>query len=245
MKKYSLFIGRYQPLHEGHKKIIQKVLDEKGYPLIALRDTGIDAGNPYTIEERTEMFRKEFGNKVRIITVPDIKEVCYGRKVGYDIRRIRLDKQSEEVSATKIRGNHKRIIWLTGNVGSGKTSIAYLLKERLDAIVLDGDEMRMSISLGAGYSPVDRHEHNMRVCRLARILAEQGHHVIISVIAPLKRTRKEITKVIDPFWVYFKTKTDNPKYIYEEPQNPDITIDKEKETIEDSMDKIIRNLIIK
>ena len=46
--KYSLFIGRYQPLHEGHKKLIQKVLDEGKNVLVALRDTPISLTDPYT-----------------------------------------------------------------------------------------------------------------------------------------------------------------------------------------------------
>ena len=80
---HSLFIGRYQPLHGGHIKLIRKVLDEEGKPVIvALRDTPIDESNPFTIKERTEMFKKEFGSKVKVITIPDIAEVCYGRKVG-------------------------------------------------------------------------------------------------------------------------------------------------------------------
>lgn len=100
---YSYFIGRYQPLHEGHKKLIQKVLDEGKSVCVALRDTPIQKSDPYTTYERKQMFKKEFGDKIKIIVIPDVKEVCYGRKVGWGIREIRLDEKTEEISATKIR----------------------------------------------------------------------------------------------------------------------------------------------
>jgi len=45
MSKYSLMIGRYQPFHEGHQKLVQKVLDEGKKVCIALRDTPIDENN--------------------------------------------------------------------------------------------------------------------------------------------------------------------------------------------------------
>lgn len=103
--KYSLFIGRFQPLHGGHKKLIQTVLDEGKKPLIALRDTKPGANDPYTIEQRKKMFEDAFGDKVKVISIPDIEEVCYGRKVGYGIREIRLDDQTEQISATKVRND--------------------------------------------------------------------------------------------------------------------------------------------
>ena len=178
---------------------IVKVIKEKKKVVVALRDTPISEKDPFTVEERKKMFEEVYGESIEVISIPDIAEVCYGRSVGYKIRRVRLDDQTEEISATNIRNSQKRVIWFTGNTGSGKTSIAYLLKERLNAIVLDGDEMRQSISLGAGFSKKDREEHNLRVARLARILHEQGHNVVVSVIAPYESTRKKIAKICDPY----------------------------------------------
>ena len=102
-EKYSIFIGRYQPLHQGHVKLITTVLDEGKKVCVALRDTKIDDDNPYSLIEREDMLKKEFGNKVKIITVPDIEHVCHGRKVGWGIREVKLDAETEEISATKIR----------------------------------------------------------------------------------------------------------------------------------------------
>ncbi|MFA6215934.1 MAG: adenylyl-sulfate kinase [Patescibacteria group bacterium] len=102
-EKYSVFIGRYQPLHDGHIKLISQVLAEGKKVCVALRQTPINQENPYSIQDRIEMFKKAFGDKVKIIPIPDVEDVCYGRGVGWGIREIRLDAQTEEISATKIR----------------------------------------------------------------------------------------------------------------------------------------------
>lgn len=83
-EKYSLFIGRYQPFHDGHKAIIDKVLNEGKNVLIAIRDTDINENNPYSYEERRNRIQGIYLNndRVKIIKIPDIEEVCYGRGVG-------------------------------------------------------------------------------------------------------------------------------------------------------------------
>lgn len=101
-KIYSLFIGRYQPLHEGHIALIRSVLNEGKNVCVALRDTPISDTDPYSVKERIEMFRKALP-EVRVIVIPDIEEVCYGRKVGWGIREIRLNDKIEAISGTEIR----------------------------------------------------------------------------------------------------------------------------------------------
>ena len=241
-EKYSLFIGRWQPLHKGHKKLIQKVLDEGRPVMVAIRNTSISEKNPYTVEERRKMLQNAFGGKIKIIVIPDIAEVCYGRNVGWGIRRIRLDRQIEEISGTKIRKSQRRIIWFTGNTGAGKTALAYLLKERLNGIVLDGDEMRQSISLGAGFSKADREEHNLRVARLAKVLHQQGHNIIVSVIAPFRDTRIKIDKICNPYWIYIKSGEKRKNRPYEVPRNPNLVIEPTKESLLQSVEKIIREM---
>lgn len=105
MATYSLFIGRYSPFHLGHKKLIDTVLGEGKNVCIAIRDTEISEKDPYTYDEREKNIRKIYPNRerVQIIQIPDIEEVCYGRKVGWGIRQIKLDEDTENISATKIR----------------------------------------------------------------------------------------------------------------------------------------------
>lgn len=109
---YSLFIGRYQPFHQGHEALIRKVLNEGKKVCIALRDTPICDTDPYTYEQRHRMISVQFNaeikeGKVVIIKIPDINEVCYGRRVGWGIREIKLDEQTEKISATNIRKGGK------------------------------------------------------------------------------------------------------------------------------------------
>jgi len=100
---YSAFIGRFQPLHQGHVDLINSVLDEGKYVLVMLRDTRVSPTNPYTIAERRAMFNRVYGNLVRVIAIPDIDEVCHGRDVGWRVREIRLGAEVESISATEIR----------------------------------------------------------------------------------------------------------------------------------------------
>ena len=105
---YNLFIGRYQPLHEGHVKLIRTVLDEGKKVCIALRKEDGTKDNPYTQQERLKMFEKEFykeisGGNLEVVFVPNVTTVCHGRKVGWGVREIKLDTETESISATKIR----------------------------------------------------------------------------------------------------------------------------------------------
>jgi len=109
---YSLFIGRWQciPPHKGHIALIETALKEGKNVLIAIRDTPKNEQNPYSVEQRREALKKAFkkwGKRVKIMKIPDIEEVCFGRKVGWGIREIRLSKDLENISGTKIRKAQK------------------------------------------------------------------------------------------------------------------------------------------
>lgn len=130
-----------------------------------------------------------------------------------------------------------KIFWLTGQSGAGKTTIAKRLKKDYDCIVLDGDEMRDSVSLGAGFSREARTEHNYRVARLAKILSKQKT-VIVTVIAPMDEVRKEIENICDPIWVYIKkTMPEREGHFYEEPEGC-FTLDHDKLSIEESISEL-------
>lgn len=99
---YSLIIGRFQPFHAGHQALIQSVIDAGGTPLVAIRDTPIDDKNPYTITERWDMVTASFPT-IKIMSIPDIAEVVYGRDVGYGVRKVKLPDHIEAISGTIIR----------------------------------------------------------------------------------------------------------------------------------------------
>ena len=103
----ALLIGRYQPFHVGHKTLVAESIKRTGQCCIALRDVGgIDDSNPYNFERVKEEIHAacpEFGNKIKVIELPNITDVFYGRGVGYNIEQLELSKELQEVSATKIR----------------------------------------------------------------------------------------------------------------------------------------------
>tara|TARA_R100000008_G_C3572485_1_gene163093 strand:- start:782 stop:1198 length:417 start_codon:yes stop_codon:yes gene_type:complete len=104
MKKRAMFIGRWQPLHNGHKWLISQKLD-KGVPvLIAVRDIPPDEKNPFTTEQTIKMLNAAYKNQdVEVISIPDIESVNYGRGVGYEINEYVPPKDIGFISATSIR----------------------------------------------------------------------------------------------------------------------------------------------
>ena len=105
--KRALFIGRWQPLHPGHKWLFNK-LEQQIPILIAVRDTPVDDSNPFTTEDVITNLEKEYLEEVRkgmvkIIPIPDIESVNYGRGVGYEINEYVPPKDIGKISATKIR----------------------------------------------------------------------------------------------------------------------------------------------
>jgi cytidyltransferase-like protein len=103
----ALFVGRYQPFHDGHKALIEEGLRRVGQVCIAVRDThGTDEKNPFdfhAVKQRIEVVLAPYRGRVLIVRVPNITNVYYGRDVGYKIERLALDEGIEQISATNIR----------------------------------------------------------------------------------------------------------------------------------------------
>ncbi len=162
-------------------------------------------------------------------------------------------------------------IWLTGIPASGKTTLSNLLKDHfqkknMHAIILDGDEIRKTISKDLGFSPEDRKEHNRRVIEIAKLLVKNGIITIIPLISPYRETREFARKEIPNFVeIYTKSSIEvcikrDPKGLYkkamageiqnmtglqspyEEPQNPELVLDTEKHSKEECLDMILSKL---
>ena len=103
--QWSLFIGRWQPIHEAHRQMFQQVLDEGGRVLIGIRDVEPDEKNPFPVNEVLDTILKEYKDNpnVSVMVVPDISSVNFGRGVGYDIIEHIPPTEIAEISATKIR----------------------------------------------------------------------------------------------------------------------------------------------
>lgn len=236
-------IGRWQPLHNGHIALITSVLNEGNKVIVGVRDTELSDKNPYSVIERSSMIETAFKDKVRdgrleIITVPDIDEIVYGRSVGYGVRALDMPKDIESISGTKTREN-RQIVWLTGNTTAGKTTLANGLKKYYPhMIILDGDEMRGSISQEFGLSLKDRYDHNMRVARLAKTLSLQTK-VVVAVIAPTTKIREAIESELGskPIWCWIRNDKapGTEERPYEIPENAAITINNTDQSIESSV----------
>tara|TARA_B100000242_G_C42594428_1_gene281045 strand:- start:39 stop:401 length:363 start_codon:yes stop_codon:yes gene_type:complete len=106
-KKSGIFIGRFQPFHDGHKNIFLNILKKNGQVAILVMDShGINKKNPFKfnyVKKKILSSLKNYRSKFKIIKIPVVAEVVYGRKVGYKFRKVKLSKALENISATKIR----------------------------------------------------------------------------------------------------------------------------------------------
>lgn len=107
-KQYAMFCGRWQPLHEGHQYIFKQSMDAGNNVLICIRDVRPDEKNPFTAQEVLEniesFYHQEIQDgKVKVMIIPDICSINFGRGVGYDVIEHVVPEEIAEISATKIR----------------------------------------------------------------------------------------------------------------------------------------------
>jgi FAD synthase len=110
--QWSLFIGRWQPLHTGHKELFRQVISEGGKACVAIRDGEVNEKNPFSPFQVMDNIFNEMQAEVeagtlKVIIIPDICSVEFGRGVGYDIIEHIPPPEVAEISATKIREQMK------------------------------------------------------------------------------------------------------------------------------------------
>jgi nicotinamide mononucleotide adenylyltransferase len=108
MKKYALYIGRWQTWHAGHEWLINQQLNKGKNVWVAIRDVQVDENNPKSAQEvlkdlSKEKFFIDNSDKILISIIPDIESVNYGRGVGYDVVHHAPPTDVEMISGTKIR----------------------------------------------------------------------------------------------------------------------------------------------
>lgn len=102
----AMYVGRWQPMHNGHKWLFEQSLNQGKDVLICVRDMPTSENNPYSPEEVVEKIREtmaEYGERVKILVIPDIESINIGRDVGYDIIEHLPPAEIGAISATKIR----------------------------------------------------------------------------------------------------------------------------------------------
>ncbi len=163
-------------------------------------------------------------------------------------------------------------VWFTGLPSSGKSTLARMLEKVLNDLdfhveVLDGDEVRLRLSKGLGFSKEDRDENIRRISYVAKIVTRCGAVAITCAISPYHEIRDEARKEIGRFvevyvkcpleecirrdvkGMYKKALSGEIKNFtgisdpYEEPRNPEIVVETHNETHEESLSKIVNGLI--
>lgn len=182
-----------------------------------------------------------------------------------------LSNCPSELNVTSNR--KKRVIWLTGLSGAGKTTIAEGAKRYLDGLhilsyVLDGDELRDGLCSDLGFSAKDRNENIRRIAQVAKLFSDIGIVTIVSTISPFIESRLNAKNIIGERYVevYVKANMDtctkrDPKGLYkrvsvgsinnftgvdspyEEPESPDYIIDTEQWGEEECIENLV-NIIL-
>ncbi|HKP97006.1 MAG TPA: adenylyl-sulfate kinase [Fibrobacteria bacterium] len=168
-----------------------------------------------------------------------------------------------------VLGQRSAVLWFTGLSGSGKSTIANALELRINkagklSYLLDGDNVRLGLSSDLGFSETDRKENNRRVAHVAKLLWDANVLTLVSFISPFREEREASRKLIgrdfieifvdtplaicetrDPKGLYVKARKGEIAQFtgisspYEPPEHPEITLPTDKETMEESIERIM------
>jgi bifunctional enzyme CysN/CysC len=110
---------------------------------------------------------------------------------------LNIERESREAQ----NGHRAAILWLTGLSGSGKSTVARAVEERLfergcQTMMLDGDNVRHGLSGDLGFSPRDRKENIRRVGEVARLFFEQGNLTLCSFVSPYQEDRDRVRSLV-------------------------------------------------
>ncbi|MEE8387491.1 MAG: adenylyl-sulfate kinase [Acidiferrobacterales bacterium] len=157
--------------------------------------------------------------------------------------------------------------------GSGKSTLAHTIEERLHQMdcrtyVFDGDNVRHGLCSDLGFSELDRSENIRRIAEMCTLFVDAGVIALTAFISPLHKDRALVRKLMgsdflevycrcpvevceqrDVKGLYKKARTGEIKDFtgisapYDEPQNPDLIIDTDKQSLTESTDKVLQLLL--
>ena len=144
-----------------------------------------------------------------------------------------------------------------------------LQKSNYSVKILDGDEIRESVHAHLGFSPKDISENNKKISIICKELLQNYNYILVSIISPFRKLRRNAKKIIGKSFVEVYVKSNlktlikrdvkglyakalkgeidnfigiDPKVPYESPENPDIVLDTEGETVKESVQKLYNYL---
>jgi len=170
----------------------------------------------------------------------------------------------------KANNHNSLLLWFTGLSGSGKSTIANVVEQKLfqqgiKTYTLDGDNIRKGINKDLTFSPEDRTENIRRIAEVSNLMIDAGLVVLAAFVSPYKKDRQNIRSIVkdanfvevyintsveecerrDVKGLYKKARAGEIKNMtgisapYEAPENPDIEIKTENESIEEAVQKIL------
>ncbi len=220
--------------------------------------------------------RRETGTFILIDRFSD-ETVCVGL-IDFGLRRATNLSYQETVldksSRAAAMGQTPAVVWLTGMSGAGKSTVANRVEARLHAMgkktyLLDGDNVRHGLNRDLGFTDADRVENVRRFAEVAKLFADAGLIVLVSVISPFRGERDMARALMgdgdffevfvdaslatceqrDPKGLYAKARRGEIKNFtgidspYEPPATPDLHLDTDALSEDEAADRVVDLLL--
>jgi len=169
----------------------------------------------------------------------------------------------------RLHGHQAAILWFTGLSGSGKSTLAHAVEEKLfelgcSSYVLDGDNIRHGLNKNLGFSPEDRTENIRRIGEVSKLFVDAAVFALTAFISPYRADRDQVRALAperfveiycqcsldvceqrDPKGLYKKARAGQiPEFTgisapYEEPLSPELVVQTDQESLEESTEKVL------
>ena len=287
MDEEPLYPGRSYSLRMGTNSVnasvteISSIVDvDRGAPIPARQMRLNDIGHVKVAADRLIAFdpyraSRDMGSFILIDRLSNrtvgAGMIVHPLRRGQNIQVQKFD--IDRATRAQLKGQRPAVVWLTGLSGAGKSTIANIVERELTlagrhCYILDGDNIRHGVNKDLGFTAADRVENMRRVAEVARLLADAGLIVIVSLISPFLRERamaREVVGDIDFLEVFVDAplavcEARDPKHLYakaragsivnftgidapyEPPPSPDLVLQTANETAESLADRLISQL---
>ncbi|CAB4331866.1 unannotated protein [freshwater metagenome] len=172
---------------------------------LAMNEIGdVEVATDIPVVMRPYSDSREFGNFILVDRLT-LKTVGAGM-IRHSLRRAsnvtHQDYEVDKAQRSAQKAQKARVVWLTGLSGSGKSSIANALEQRLfasgaHAYVLDGDNLRLGLNMDLGFTTEDRAENVRRTSEVAKLMVDAGLIVISALVSPFEVDRRRAKSLFE------------------------------------------------